>query len=381
MNRLTISNPRLALVAVLVLTGGLGWWLSGPRAEDEPSIEIEAIKHEGNRLVVPEGSPLRRTIKIQEIGLQVIATHVVLPAVVEADQTRLVRVLPPIGGRILNLQKQLGDPVAVGEALFEIESGELANALSDAAKADAALVLTKQALDRLKELQSSSIAAERDLEQAQSDYDQAVSEAKRTQSVLDQLGVVDRSLVKGSRLEVRAPIAGTIVDLSVGNGGYWNDVTAATMTIADLSKVFVRGSAQEKDLRHFYVGQDASVTLDAYPERPLQGKVQYVSEVLDSDTRTVQVRIGFDNAKRLLKPGMFAEATYKDRPHRGIVVPVSAVVQSSFYSRAFVEVEPWSFESRVVELGRRFGDEIEVLSGLKPGERIVTRESVVLNNG
>jgi cobalt-zinc-cadmium efflux system membrane fusion protein len=373
--------PAVALA--LALTAGVGWWLSSPRAEDEAQGEAaEAIKHEGTRLLVPEGSPLRRTLAVQQVVEQNIAAEIVVPAVVEADQATLVRVLPPLAGRIVNLRKRLGDSVKEGEPLFEIESGDLANALSDATKADSALVLTKQALDRLRELQSTSIAAERDLEQAQSDYDQAVSESKRADSVLAQLGAVDRSLIKGgNRLEVRSPISGSIVDLTAGNGGYWNDPTASTMSIADLSKVFVTGSAQERDLRHFYVGQEATVALDSYPDRVFRGTVQYISELLDPDTRTVKIRMIFENRNGQFKPGMFAQATYRDRPRKGTVVPVMAVVQSGFYNRAFVEVEPWVFEPRVIELGRRFGDQIEVLSGLKSGERVVVKQGVVLNNG
>jgi len=383
MKRPTFNRKHVPLAALaLGAVGAFGWWVSNLRAEDEPPAEsVEAIKHEGARLLVPERSPLRRTIAMQEVGQQAIATQVVLPAIVEADPAKLVRVLPPITGRIISLKKRLGDAVKAGEALFDVESGELANALSDATKADAALVLARQNLNRQRELEATSIAAERDLEQAESEYEQAVSEAKRTDLVLAQIGVADRSLIKGDLLEVRSPISGTIVELSAGNGGYRTDPTASTMTIADLSTVFVTGSAQEKDLRHFYVGQDASVALDAYPEQPLRGKVQYVSEILDPNTRTAQVRIVFDNRDGRLKPGMFAQATYQDRPHKGTVIPISAVVQSGFYSRAFVEVEPWSFESRVLELGPKFGDQIEVLSGLKPGERVVVREGVVLNNG
>ena len=184
MKRPTFNRKHVPLAALaLGAVGAFGWWVSNPRAEDEPPAEpVEAIKHEGTRLVVPERSPLRRTIAMQEVGQQAIATQVVLPAIVEADPAKLVRVLPPITGRIINLKKRLGDAVKAGEALFDVESGELANALSDATKADAALVLARQNLNRQRELEATSIAAERDLEQAESEYEQAVSEAKRTAS-------------------------------------------------------------------------------------------------------------------------------------------------------------------------------------------------------
>jgi len=376
-----IKRLPLAVIA-LGIAAALGWWFSSPRAEDEaPAETVEAIKHDGTHLLIPERSPLRGRIELQAVSEQSISTQVELPAVVQAQSGSLVNVLPPISGRIVHLRKRLGDRVKAGETLFEIESGEVADVLSDSEKADAVLASTKQNLTRLRELASTSIAADKDVEDAQNGYEQAVSEATRVRSRLAQFGVLDRSLVVNRRLQVRAPISGSVVSLGAGEGAYWNDSTAATMTIADLSSIYVIGSAQEKDLRHFYVGQDGTVTLDAYPEQPQRGKVQYVSVSLDPDTRTAQVRIVFDNRKGLFKPGMFAKAAFQDRPRQGTVIPISAVVQSGFYSRTFVEVAPWTFESRIVELGRRFGDQVEVLSGLKTGERVVTKEGVVLNNG
>jgi len=376
-----IRRLPLAVVA-LGVAAALGWWFSSPRAEDDaPAESVEAIKHDGTQLLIPERSPLRSRIELQTVSEQPITTQVELPAVVQAKSGNLVNVLPPIAGRIVHLRKSVGDRASAGETLFEIESGEVADALSDAEKADAALASSKLNIVRQRELASTSIAADKDVEDAQNQYEQAVSEATRTRSRLAQLGVVDRSLVTNRMLQVRSPISGSVVSLAAGEGAYWNDATAATMTIADLSSVNVIGSAQEKDLRHFYVGQDATVTLDAYPEQPQRGKVQYISESLDADTRTVQVRLVFDNRKGLFKPGMFARAAFRDRPRQGTVIPISAVIQSGFYSRTFVEVAPWRFESRVVELGRRFGDQVEVLSGLKTGERVVTKEGVLLNNG
>ncbi|HTD03020.1 efflux RND transporter periplasmic adaptor subunit, partial [Undibacterium sp.] len=138
--------------------------------------------------------------------------------------------------------------------------------------------------------------------------------------------------------------------------------------------------AQEKDLAHVYVGQDATVTLDAYADQVLNTKVRYVGELLDADTRTVKVRMAFDNRDGRLKPGMFAAATFRERAHEGITVPATAVVQSGFYSRAFVEVAPWQFEPRVLKLGMQIEDRVEVLAGLKAGERVVVREGVLLND-
>ncbi len=366
-----------ALAAIGLAT----WGILSSHAKDAATPEAPAaVRHEGERVVVPENSPLRRTLAVAAVVQETVAAPFTLPAAVEADPAKLVKVLPPLTGRIVSLNKQLGDEVKAGDVLFSIDSADLAQATSDAAKAQATLALTKRNLERLRELDKSEIAAKRDVEQAQNDYTQAVSEADRANNRLAQLGAKGGAQITGGHvLAVRSPISGRVVDLSAAIGGYWNDATAAIMTVADLSRVFITANAQEKDLGQLYVGQSATIKLDAYPDA-LPAKVRFVGEMLDPDTRTVKVRMLFDNRDGHLKPGMFAQATFLARPHEGITVPITAVLQSGFYNRAFVEVAPWQFEARVVKVGAQLDDHIEVLSGLKAGERVVTKEGVLLND-
>lgn len=374
----SLAYSSLALAGIVLI----GWWLVASRAaETGPAPDAgAALRHDSDQLVVPEQSPLRKTIATQQVVQQSVAVSFVLPAVVEADSAKLVKILPPIAGRIVSLNKRLGDAVAAGEVLFTIDSADFAQAASDARKAAAALELAKQNLTRQRDLAASDIAAKRDLEQAQNDFEQAASESARADARLAQLGARGANHRNGRLLEVTAPISGRVVDLAGAVGGYWNDATAAVMTVADLSIVYVTASAQEKDLGQLYVGQDASVVLDAYPEQNLTAKIRYVGEMLDSDTRTVKVRMLFDNRKGQLKPGMFAKTTFMEHPHPGIAIPMSAVIQSGFYSRAFVEVAPWRFEPRVLQLGPQVGDRVEVLSGLKAGDRVVVKDGVLLND-
>ncbi|MRW93619.1 efflux RND transporter periplasmic adaptor subunit [Duganella sp. FT80W] len=394
MNKTPLKNfylPSLVAIAAVALTG---WSLVGLHAKEAPAPEpVAALVHDGEVLRIPERSPLRRSLVVAAMPEQSVSVPFTLPAVVEADPARLARVLPPLAGRIVRLNKQLGDAVRAGEVLFVIDAPDFAQANADAAKAQSALLLARRNLERQRELARSDIAAGRDVEQAQSDYEQAASEAARATARLAQAGgaahggsggvgagaAADGRTAGGGQLAVRSPLSGRVVALAATEGAYWNDATAPLMTVADLSKVYISANAQEKDLAQLYVGQQASVRLDAYPA-PLKGQVAYVGEMLDADTRTVKVRLPFDNRDGRLKPGMFAEATLEARPHAGIVVPMSAVIQSGFSSRAFVEVKPWQFAPRDLKLGAQIGEQVEVLSGLKPGERVVVKDGVLLND-
>jgi len=351
------------------------------READAPALAPASLLHEGERLIVPDKSPLRRALAVAIVAEETIAAPFTLPAVVEADPARLVKVLTPLAGRIVSLNKQLGAEVKAGDVLFTVDAADLAQAQADAAKARAALGLAQRNLDRQRELDAAEIAARHDVDQARSDYEQAASEAARADARLAQLGVRGGAAPAAGRhvLAVRAPISGRVVDLAAAPGGYWNDVTAPLMTVADLSYVFVTANAQEKNLAQVRTGQPASVKFDAYPA-PLEAKVGFVGELLDPDTRTVKVRIPFDNRDGLLKPGMFAQATLLARPHPGIIVPLTAVVQGGFSARTFVEVAPWQFEPRIVTLGAQIGERVEVVAGLEPGEHVVVRNGVLLND-
>lgn len=385
-------------------------------SETPPPADLPSLVHEGDLLRIPEQSPLRRSLTVAAINEQSIAAPFTLPALVEADPARLVKVTPPLAGRIVSLNKQLGDEVKAGEVLFTMDAPDMAQAGADNAKAQSALSLAQRNLARQHELAQSDIAAKRDVEQAQGDYDSAAAEAARAAARLAQLGAhaasgadlaaagrvgdsghgdaAGRAARAGSvgaggstggfgtgtgRIVVRSPIAGRVVELSAAAGAFWNDATAPLMTVADLSKVFISANAQEKDLPQLYVGQQASIKLDAWPQ-PVAGQVRYIGEMLDADTRTIKVRLPFDNRDGHLKPGMFAEATLLARPHNGLLVPMTAVIQSGFASRAFVEVKPWQFEARELKLGAQIGEQVEVLAGLKSGEHIVTKDGVLLND-
>lgn len=378
MNNKTLQHFYLPSLAGIVAFCLIGWNLRGLHAKEVPApAAVAALVHDGDVLNIPERSPLRRSLVVAAVPQQSVERPFTLPAVVEADPARMVRVLPPLAGRIVRLGKQLGDPVKAGEVLFVIDAPDFAQANADAAKAQSMLALAKRGLQRQRELDKSDVAVQRDVEQAQSDYEQAASEAARANARLNQAGAA--SVAAGGKLAVRSPISGRVVALAGAEGAYWNDATAPLMTVADLSRVFVSANAQEKDLAQLSVGQQGSIQLDAYPE-PLKAQVAYVGEMLDTDTRTVKVRLPLDNRDGRLKPGMFAEVTLLARAHPGLVVPMSAVIQSGFSSRAFVEVSPWHFQPRDLKLGAQIGEQVEVLSGLKPGERIVVKDGVLLND-
>src|SRR6266404_723717 len=341
--------------------------------------EAPMLIREGARISVPDGSPLRGKLTVGPVAQREIQRKLVLPAVVEADPARTVKVLPPVTGRVTDLMVQLGERVVQGQDLVVIDSGDLAQAYADIEKARSVLTLTKKALDRQLGLEKAGGAAIKDREQAQSDYDQAVAELERAQSRLRAIGVPADQKEQSRLLTLKAPAAGSVIDLQVARGAFLNDATAAIMTIANLGTVWVTANVPEKDTALVTRGQDVDVVFSAYPSEVFAGKVLFISDVLDPDTRRTKIRIAFDNPDMKLKPNMFADATFLAPRQTMQVVPTRALVLKEETDRVFVEVAPWTFEARPVEVGFQQGDQAVVEHGLKAGERIVVKGGVLLN--
>jgi membrane fusion protein, heavy metal efflux system len=339
-----------------------------------------AVVREGAMVSVPEGSPVRGKLAISPVGEQDIQRKLVLPAVVEADPARTVKVLPPVTGRVTELMVQLGERVTQGQELAVIDSGDLAQAYADVEKAKSMLTLTKKALDRQLGLEKAGGAAIKDREQAQSDYIQAVAELERSQSRLRAIGIPADQKQESRLLTLKAPAAGSVIDLQVARGAFLNDPTAAIMTIADLGTVWVTANVPEADTASVRKGQDVDVVFPAYPGEVFAGRVLFVSDILDPDTRRTKVRIAFDNPDVRLKPNMFADATFLAPRQKVAVIPTQAVILKNENDQVFVEVAPWIYEARPIEVGFQQGDRAIVQHGLKPGERVVVKGGVLLND-
>jgi len=351
-----------------------------PGFERALSIAQAPFSRVGARIVVPPNSPLRSLLGIEEPTMNEVAHTLVLPALVEADPSRTVKVLPPVSGRVVDLKVQLGGRVTQGQELAVIDSGDLAQAYSDIEKARSAVTLTKKALDRQMSLEKAGGAAIKDREQAQSDYAQANSELERSETRLRAMGIPADQKQQSRFLSLKAPVSGSIIDLQAAPGAFLNDPTAAIMTIANLDTIWVTANVPEKDISFIFTRQTVNVTFASYPDKIFTGKVLFVSDVIEADTRRNKVRIAFDNPDKALKPNMFADATFVAPSASRLVVPTSALMMTNDRTSVFVEVADWAFERRDVEIANQEGAAAVIKTGLQPGERVVVKGGVRLND-
>jgi len=389
MSRRSLVRPGVALALVLFAAGaGIGAYrlIAGQsleRAHAPAAVSQKSVPNlvrDGSRIVVPEGSPLRGKLTIGTVAQQQIDRTLQLPAIVEAEPARTVKVLPPVAGRLIDLKIQLGERVERGQELAVIDSSDLAQAYADEDKARSAVKMTKQALDRAVALEKYSAGSVKDRQQAENDHAQAQAELERTQSRLRAIGVVADLKEEGRKLSLKAPVSGSVIDLQVARGAHLNDTTAAIMTIANLDEIWVTANVPEKDTALVAQGQAVDVVFAAYPGEVFKGRVLFVSDILDPDTRRTKVRIAFQNPNMRLKPNMFASATFVTPKQTVPIVPTTAVVLRNEADQVFVEIAPWTFEARPIEIDFQQGNQAVIAHGLEAGQRVVVRGAVLLND-
>jgi cobalt-zinc-cadmium efflux system membrane fusion protein len=290
-------------------------------------------------------------------------------------------VLPALGGRVVELKVALGDRVTRGQLLAVIDSGDLAQAWADDDRAASELKLNDRNLARQEEQNRIGAASDRDLDQARSDRAEALAEYTRTQARLRALGVQAGTERPASRLlQVTAPVSGSVTALAVTPGTVINDPSQPLLTIADLSTIWVTAMVAEKDVAAVSRNQDAEIRLDAYPGRVLHGKVLFVADVIEPDTRRNKLRIALPNGDVALKPNMFATVTLAGTAAARVVLPSSALLMNNDRTSVFVATAPWTFERRTVEPQLEEGAEVAIRAGLAGGEQVVVSGGILLND-
>jgi Cu(I)/Ag(I) efflux system membrane fusion protein len=138
--------------------------------------------------------------------------------------------------------------------------------------------------------------------------------------------------------------------------------------------------AYESDFSRIRPGMRATLTLSAYPDRSFLGRVAFVDPILDAKTRTAKVHLHFMNPTREIKPGMFGDVELEGMPKAGLLIPTDAVIRAGTEDVVFLSSGDGKFEPRVVQLGDKRGEEVEVKSGLAAGQAVVTRANFLVDS-
>ena len=305
---------------------------------------------------------------------------------VEANADRIAHVSPRISGKIVAVKASLGDSVSAGQTLATLDSVELGEGLSRYHQSRTKLALAQSNMERIKTLVEKKIAARKDILQAETDYKIAQTELHSDEERLSLYGVSTSSLKgqshKNPLLPVRSPIGGIITEKHAIVGEL-SDPSKSLYTIADLSSVWVLVDIHEKDLAKVHKGQAAIVSVSAFPDQKLKGRISYIADLVDEATRTVKARVAVANPGRKLKPEMFAtvELALPADAAAVLSVPEDALQDVDGNKVLFVvDDKGVEFKPRKVEPGRITGGMVEIVSGLKEGDRYAIKGAFILKS-
>jgi cobalt-zinc-cadmium efflux system membrane fusion protein len=377
-----------------VATLGLAGCGKPDQAEAEARIQTAATparQDPPGLVVLGADAPELREMTVQVVrAVPMPSDEVTAPARIEANPNRVGHAVLPVPGRIVRVLVKLGDPVKQGQPVAQIESPAVAEAESayiqaesSVRQAEAGIAKAEADAARLKDLfehqavaQKEVLAAETTATLAKASLEQAHSAREQARRRLELLGLKPGGFQQ--LVTVSAPISGKVLELSMVEGEYRNEINTPLITIADLSRVWATSEVPESKIRYCKIGGTADLELIAYPNETFRARVTRIADTVDRETRTIRVSAELENAGGRLRPEMFGTLRYADGLRPLPWVPDSAVVRIGDKDYVFIEQAAGRFLSTPVTLGSRRDGGFAVTSGIKPGDRVVTEGSVYL---
>jgi cobalt-zinc-cadmium efflux system membrane fusion protein len=351
----------------------------GHEASEAEAHAAEKAKEQGGLKLTNEQIQVAG-IRVEAMEEQQITGSVSVTATIHANMDRLARVAPRVPGRIVRVQANVGDRVAAGQVLAQLDSPEIGEAYSAYWQAQTEHKLAQSSFDRAQRLYTEQIVPQKEFLRAQGELETAATSLRVAREKLRLLGIAAGS-AQGreatSVFSVTAPFSGTIVEKAAVLGEL-SQPDKPLFTVADLSVVWIEGSVFEKDLAKIRVGAPAEVTVTAFPGEVFKGKVAYLSSVMDKETRTLKARIDVPNKDHRLIPEMFATALiHTGGSSKAILVPEEAIVLIQGLPTVFVE-DAHGFEPRPVDPGEKLNGRVVLKNGIKPGDLVVVAGTYAL---
>ncbi|MGQ0811562.1 MAG: efflux RND transporter periplasmic adaptor subunit [Nitrospiraceae bacterium] len=371
-------NTGLALALLSALIGGCGRG-EQPAHSNAATPPIRAASSSNNES--------HSRVETAVVDYSTVKPALTLAGKVAYGEDRYSKISSPLQGRVMEVRVHLGDRVKAGDVLLIVDSPDIAQAYSEFVKEDSDLTYATRAYELAKDLYENRALPLKDLKQSENDLIKARAEFRRAKERLLSLRVPGAELEKPlakqkitSRFEMKSSLAGTVVERAVTPGqSVGGDPSQVLFTVADLDTLQVVADLYERDLALVKVGQVARVNVEAYPEVDFPAVVAAVGDVVDPTTRTIKVRAWVNNEARKMKPEMFA------RLHLDVgdatpflVIPKEAVLEADGKNYVYVVEGSDHFIKREVKVARLSLDQVRVVEGLSPGQRIVVKGAVLI---
>jgi cobalt-zinc-cadmium efflux system membrane fusion protein len=379
--QLLAAGIGIAVAAAIIL----GVWLAGALFGKPESSAAAPALPPGTFRASPQQM---KTLTVAAVGLHGFVSEELTEGKIAANGDHATPVFSPYSGRITRIIAGLGDTVKAGAPLATLEASEFVQAQNDLATAASQLKLARITETRKHALYDAKGGSLQDWQSSQNDLtaaETALSAARNRLSILGkspaEIAALESNRSISASATLSAPIAGVVVDRQVGPGQYVQaGAGTPQFTIADTSSVWLLANVRETDAARVKLGQLVEVHVPAYPDRVFKARLTYVSAVVDPVTHRLPVRAEIGNRDGALKPEMFANfRILTSDASESPAVPQSAVVYEGAAAHVWVVAADGLLSLRSIRTGRSNDGLIEVLEGLKPGENVVTKGGLFID--
>lgn len=384
------AHPRRASFAAAVVLAALlaacGDKPASPPAAAGGAASASASKGApADPLVVNAPKSLLDRLQVAAVERRPVSEPLEVAGRIDFDEQSVARIGASVTGRVTELQGALGQTVRAGQVLAQLHSTELGNAQLAYLKANAQRELASKAVDRAKLLLAADVIGTAELQRRENELQVAQVEKRAAADQLRVMGMapaaIEQTIATGTITSISSVVStvnGVIVDRKV-NKGQVVQPADVLFVVADLSRVWVIAQVPEAQVGRVKPGQSVTIEVTGAPD-PLRGRVAWIADTVNPETRTVTVRTEVENPNRMLRPAMLANVIIEPTPVDRLVLPSSAVVRENNQDHVFVKTGEGRFRLTRVTLADESGGQRVVQSGLKGGEQIVIDGGFHLNN-
>ena len=364
------------LVLSLASSGLLGCSKKQETAKETPKDPLEII-------ITPI---IQSQIKIDKADKAEISEAVNVPGRIEVQQNRLAKIGSPVTGRVSDIYVSLGQVVKSGQILAKVNSVELTQTQLTYIKAKQQIGLKTKAVERAKLLFEADVISKAEMQRIEAELDSVKAEFDATEDQLEILGMTKSAIQKlsssstvNSYSDVTSRIAGIVISKHV-NIGQVVQPSDELFSVADLSHLWAVAEVPEQQVAFIQKDQEVTIDIPALDDKRVKGKIIFVGDIVNPETRTVLIRTEIDNSNQMLKPDMLITVTVQSKKVSKLAVSTAAVVRENDRSYVFAQTGPNKFRLREIEVGSRDGNMVSILSGITIGETIVVDGAFHLNN-
>jgi len=377
----TFKNLLIIIITVSILVSCNKNTASKPQEESN-------IKD--NKEVVRLSSESVKEIKLQitQVIESELTGAITAPAKILPNQDFEAYVGSLVQGRVSKVLVNIGSNVKKGQILMFIEGLQIGEIKSQFLNAKAHLSYTESNFNRLKSLIEQNVGSQKAFLESKAEYEKAkalfIAEDKKIHSI----GLDDKDIDESNNnndhtsglLSVKSPIDGTVIERNVSIGQLV-DPNSNSFRIINTSTLYADAQIYENDLHRIIGLPQVTLTTSAYDETQFKGKIIYISDIVDKESRTLKIRASVSNTDCKLKPEMFAEMQIPTgMPAKALIVPAESIIREAKENYLFVAINDTTFEKRIVVLGSTQGESIEIKSGIRIGEKIVSKGAFILKS-